>query len=86
VSDLKLEGLAAGDAALPPMPICAQCGRPVERMDWQWRPYLNAVEFVVYCHGVSEQMFLDSRTQIEMIGNLEPGVAFRGPRQIEQMD
>lgn len=47
------------DLALHGVPICAVCNKPVERMDSMYDINNYQKRFRVYCHGQTEEAFLN---------------------------
>ena len=47
------------DLALHGLPLCAVCNKPVERMDSMYDINNYQKRFRVYCHGQTEEAFLN---------------------------
>lgn len=47
------------DLALHGVPLCAVCNKPVERMDSMYDFNAYQKRFRVYCHGQTEEAFLN---------------------------
>ena len=47
------------DLALHGVPLCAVCNKPVERMDSMYDFNTFQKRFRVYCHGQTEEVFLN---------------------------
>jgi len=63
------------DVALHGVPICAVCNKPVERMESMYDIALARKRFRVFCHGQTEEAFLDDVT-IFACDSIRMGQAF----------
>ena len=63
------------DLALHGVPICAVCNKPVERMDSMYDINTCQNRFRVYCHGQTEEAFLNDM-DIWNAGSIRMGQAF----------
>lgn len=60
----------------PSRPMCAICGKPVERLDCSYSVHLMRWIFTAYCHGSQEQCRVSVR-EFELINGIFPGTAFQ---------
>lgn len=60
-------------------PLCARCGRPVEKFTETHDPWLGRVVFVVECHGAREKITVPT----EDLASVTLGVAFQQPLALE---
>lgn len=72
---MSITPLSKYDLALHGVPICAVCNKPVERMDSMYDAAWARKRFRVYCHGQTEEAFLNDET-IEDSGSIRMGQAF----------
>ena len=56
---MSITPLSKYDLALHGVPICAVCNKPVERMDSMYDMNNYQKRFRVYCHGQTEEAFLN---------------------------
>jgi len=57
------------------LPLCAVCNKPVERMESEYDINANQKRFRVYCHGQTEDAFLNDM-EIWNIDSIRMGQAF----------
>jgi hypothetical protein len=57
---MKLTTANKYDLALHDVPMCAVCNKPVERMESQYDINNYQKRFRVYCHGQTEEAFLNN--------------------------
>jgi hypothetical protein len=62
-----------------PVPICALCGTPVQRMQCAYDPLEETIVYTVFCHGQSETARLDRETVEDSI-SISGGLAFAKPQ------
>lgn len=55
--------------------MCAQCGKPIERLEMQQDLFSRATVFTAYCHGEMEDTVLNHADVAGAI--ISPGIAFR---------
>ena len=72
---MSITPLSKYDLALHGVPICAVCNKPVERMESMYDIAWARKRFRVYCHGQTEEAFLNDET-IEDSGSIRMGQAF----------
>ena len=56
---MSIARLSKYDLALHGLPLCAVCNKPVERMDSMYDFNAYQKRFRVYCHGQTEEAFLN---------------------------
>jgi hypothetical protein len=56
---MKLSAQNKFELALHGVPLCAVCNKPVERMDTTYDINNHQKRFRVYCHGQTEEAFLN---------------------------
>lgn len=61
-------------ARFPALPMCGQCGHPVERLDEVPDALCERVWFIAHCHGQSERVAIDREMLLAM--GAEPSVQF----------
>ena len=64
----------------PPHPTCAQCLRPVERIEWFDSPDRAAIEVRAHCNGQIEETCLPLALFMDGPPSLGSGTAFSTPR------
>lgn len=74
-------GPSHGKMRPSPLPTCAACGRPVERVERRDRVPAGEVVLTAYCHGEREEIVvpLDLFEGAYAVG---PGFAFTRPRAL----
>ena len=56
---MRLTTLNKFELSLQGLPLCAVCNKPVERMESEYDMNANQKRFRVYCHGQTEEAFLN---------------------------
>ena len=72
---MSIAPLSKYDLALHGVPLCAVCNKPVERMESMYDIAWGRKRFRVYCHGQTEEAFLNDET-IEDCDSIRMGQAF----------
>lgn len=60
----------------PPRPLCAVCGKPVERLEWRYSVFLRCWIYTAYCHGAQEQCSIGDR-DMALANDFLSGTAFQ---------
>ena len=82
---MSITPLSKYDLALRGLPICAVCNKPVERMESMYDIAWARKRFRVYCHGQTEEAFLNDET-IEDSDSIRMGQAFIDKLQQPQLE
>ena len=65
------------NSKLLPIPMCAVCNIPVERMELENNIMKNGIFAIAYCHGKSEICEIPVQFIIKNGSDFRPGIAFR---------
>jgi hypothetical protein len=72
-------------AELKALPMCARCGRPVDRVVEELDDFTATVRFTAYCHGARETTRL-SEEATRGVSSITMGTAFQGLRALPGVD
>ena len=59
------------------LPWCAKCDKYVDQLNQHHHVGSDDYVYTVFCHGDSEELFFTAREMEDMVGNIQPGVAFK---------